>query len=224
MASLFIGLQTLLNGGSPLAVLRTRQKRLGVEALAEGLTWLEKALFLATNLPYLAISLVLMSRFGPKCLALCGCVPLHSAWAAIIAVVSTIFHAAQVRFTCCGRGGHHDNGPYPFDRLVKLLLCDVSCAASYAVFLSACSGLWASLRMAWPLLLLIASVLLRASGSPRGYAVMHGVWHLASAWVILWVAWPLAELQTSPDVAFGLLEVPPKEMEGDHCQGIKGTT
>merc|ERR1712107_301972 len=115
------------------------------------------------------------------------------------ALVSATFHAVQVQFGgSCGCGTRRvvigaamgTSGTYPVDQVVRLLLCDVVCASSYACFLVLCRGPWESLSWSWPLVLLATSVALRKRGSPRGYVVVHGLWHLCSARVIYSAAWP----------------------------------
>jgi len=162
---------------------------MGVEALANVLTEHEKALFLATNLPYFAVALLFLAQFGSICPTLCSCSSLHTGWITVIGVVSTIFHGTQVQCSCCAQR-RKDGEPAAdvLGNIVKWVVADVGCAVSYAVFLGACRGLAAALQCSWPLLLLVGSVFMRARGSPRGYAIVHGLWHLASAAVIAWSA------------------------------------
>ena len=74
-------------------------------------------------------------------------------------------------------------------RTSRLIALDLVCANGYGLALANSAGLGLALRIfAAPVALLTASAVLKRRNAPRGYALCHGAWHLASAagmWVLL---------------------------------------
>jgi len=153
------------DGTSAIGVF-TKNNRL----LVAGLSLHHRVLFWLTNLPYWALAAWLADsgRFG------------HASAAACVAAASSAFHGAQMF-----GGSSEANGR----RTSRLIALDLVCANGYGLALANSAGLGLALRIfAAPVALLTASAVLKRRNAPRGYALCHGAWHLASAagmWVLL---------------------------------------
>lgn len=130
-----------------------------------GLSPRERIAFWLTNLPYWALAAWLLA-FG-------GRPPAHAAAVTVVAAASTAFHGA-VMF-----GG----GSSQYERVTRWLFAiDVLCAHFFGVALAMEVGFTEASRIFFaPVLLLTASAVLKRRGSPRGYAWVHGAWHVVSA-------------------------------------------
>jgi len=143
-------------GLSAVAIV-SKNNRLLVAGLSQG----ERVAFWLTNLPYWALAAGLAD----------GGLLAHAASVSIVAAVSTAFHGV-VMF-----GG---GLPWYEQRLIAL---DILCANAYGGALAYGAGLAALLRhFGLPVLLLTTSAVLKRRGSPRGYAWLHGLWHILSAY------------------------------------------
>ena len=160
--------------GSSAVAIASKNNRLMVTGLSLG----ERVAFWMTNLPYWALASHLFD----------GGQWAHAACVAMVAAASTIFHGVVMfgfSFSWYDRATQ------------RLIAIDILCANAYGGALAYCAGLAASLRIFGPpVLLLTAGAVLKRRGNSRGYAWLHGIWHVLSAygmWHVLMMG-PLASL------------------------------
>lgn len=143
-----------------------------------------RAFFWLTNVPYWLLAVRLLTLPAP----LAGSWnELHAIAALVVAAASTAFHG----FVLFG-GGASAGASTAYERVTaRLLVLDIVAANGYGIALSCYAGLAHAVTVfALPLLLLSASAVVKRRGQPRGYAVLHGAWHLLSAaglWHLLYV-------------------------------------
>ena len=143
----------------------------GQQLINAGLPMSAKLGFWSTNLPYYLLAARLW--VGGEEVVAPGAQWAHALVVTVVAVVSTAFHGAAL----FGSG----SSPWP----ARLLLADLTCANGYGIVLACNLGFFHVLRIFMPGVICLATgAYLKRRGSPFGYVLGHGIWHLLSTAVM----------------------------------------
>ena len=172
-------------GTSTLAVLSANNR-----LMVKGLPVRVRIAFWLTNAPYWYLAATLACTPPPLAASSAACAWALFVAAALVAVVSTAFHGAVLFGPALGLG----LGP-AYERVTSaLLMGDILLANAYGVALAAMAGVRRAAGVfAAPVALLMVSAVLKRRGRPKGYAALHGAWHVLSAAGM----WLLLHLQTA---------------------------
>lgn len=162
----------------------------------------KKLLFLLTNVPYLAVAVLSMfltkvdhRSFHPSLDFLCESCFAHCALATLVSVTSIGLHTSQVRVGhwCCpasrARTFHRRRVQ---DRLD---LADCTCASLAVILGVLCHGV---LEMGWNMALVVpiflSSIVAKKLKMWNWYLILHGTWHLATAYLLAQIFLPQMSL------------------------------
>lgn len=154
----------------------------------------KKFLFLASNLPYIALAMVAFSlselkhhAFHPSLDQYCGSSALHGLLALLVSITSFALHASQVRVGhwCCSAA--HAKTFHRRRVQDRLDLADCTCASMAVMLAVFCHGITQmGPQMCIVVPIFASSIVAKKLEWWNLYLVLHSVWHLATA-VLLWM-------------------------------------
>ena len=154
-----------------------------------------KLAFVATNLPYFAVSAWVFATtpanpLTPTCCAtLCASGIFHGGVIAVLGSVSTYWHGAQCqlhssscRWLYCYSEARGSSALHSVGWLRRLVLADVACSSLTLLNGFICFGLrrtnsW----MAGPFVVFVVAHVAKKRRHYEAYAIAHGIWHVVSA-------------------------------------------
>ena len=164
-----------------------------------GLSRRARLLFLATNLPYWVVALLVLSGGdvpaapAAQCFGeLCTSPNFHGPVLTMLAFVSTVWHGAQCELmewlSCVDVASA--------SRQRMLLRLDIGCSLGVSLIGIVCFGTWRTLFwLAAPVVLFALARRAKGRREYLRYAVLHGLWHIFSAAVIYQI---LFNIRTPP--------------------------
>jgi len=169
---------------------------LGVSA---ALTNRQKWLFFSTNACYwLSAALIFLSPrvvpspVAPCLLPLCSSSQFHGSIITALAAVSTYWHGAQCQILEWLYCRWHDTALLHSPRwLRRLVWCDILCSSLTVAIGISCFGVWRAFVWLSPACVLF--MLSRQAKRRREYcryAILHGAWHILSAFSIVQIVTP----------------------------------
>ena len=158
-----------------------------------------KLVFVATNLPYFAASALIYSLHpilwdrptGPLCcITVCASAAFHGSVIAALGGVSAYWHGAQCQMQClpcckwlyCYSEATGASLLHSAKWLKRLVVADVGCSALTVLVGCVCFG--PSRTFSWlavPLVFFLIGLIAKRRANFGLYALMHGIWHCASA-------------------------------------------
>ena len=160
-----------------------------------------KLAFLATNLPYFAVSAWFMvstpaNPLTPTCCAtLCASGIFHGSLVALLASVSTYWHGAQCqlqhsscRWLYCYSEARGSSALHSVGWLRRLVVADIACSGLTLLNGFICFGMWRTNSwMAGPFVVFAVAHVAKKRRQYEVYAIAHGIWHVVSAIAIFLV-------------------------------------